>query len=146
MKRFIKAFLLFVLCAVIFYFSSREGNYSQNTSDSLLAVFYPLYKLFGSLDVNDFVLKYGGFIRKCAHFAEFFLLGLLAYLNAEEFLKDRALPVSLVFSLLYAVSDEVHQLFVPGRSGQLLDVVLDFSAAFLAIILMHYLKRRCQKE
>ena len=46
---------------------------------------------------------------------------------------------------MYAISDEVHQLFVPGRSGQATDVLIDFSGSLAAILILSsvlYLIRR----
>ena len=40
-----------------------------------------------------------------------------------------------VFSCIYASSDEIHQLFVPGRAGQVRDVLIDTSGAVAGILL-----------
>lgn len=78
------------------------------------------------VDVLDFIFK------KSAHFIEYTILFLLWY---------RALGVknpfkAIVFSLIYAFSDEIHQLFVPGRTGNLRDVGIDFSGMLIAAILI----------
>lgn len=44
--------------------------------------------------------------------------------------------ISSVICLAYAVSDEIHQYFVPGRSCELRDVFIDFSGSVLGIILI----------
>ena len=41
---------------------------------------------------------------------------------------------ALTISLLYAISDEIHQLFVPGRAGQIRDVLIDFSGSLTGVI------------
>ncbi len=46
------------------------------------------------------------------------------------------LALALLLTLLYAISDEWHQTFVPGRNGQLADVLVDLSGALLALILL----------
>lgn len=78
------------------------------------------------VDVLDFIFK------KSAHFIEYTILFLLWY---------RALGIknpfkAIVFSLIYAFSDEIHQLFVPGRTGNLRDVGIDFSGMLIAAILI----------
>ena len=63
-------------------------------------------------------------VRKLAHFAEYTVAGILGML----FFKNLGFPVLSLFSgLLVALTDETIQLFVPGRSGQITDVWLDFS-------------------
>lgn len=65
------------------------------------------------------------FVRKAAHFLEFFLLGLLLCLDAGR-LGIRRIWLPLGLGLLAALTDETIQRFVPGRSGELADVLLDF--------------------
>ncbi len=43
---------------------------------------------------------------------------------------------AIIFSLIYAFTDEIHQLFVPGRTGSLRDVSIDFSGMLIAAILI----------
>jgi len=63
-------------------------------------------------------------VRKLAHFAEYTIAGILGML----FFRNLGFPVLSLFSgLLVALTDETIQLFVPGRSGQITDVWLDFS-------------------
>ena len=50
----------------------------------------------------------------------------------------------LIFVLIYAISDEVHQYFVPGRAMALRDVLIDFSGGFTAClveIIYKYIKK-----
>ncbi|HZB22732.1 MAG TPA: VanZ family protein [Gaiellaceae bacterium] len=58
-------------------------------------------------------------LRKAAHVAEFAVLGaLLARATGR-------VGLAVALGVLYAVSDEVHQHFVPGRTGNALDVAID---------------------
>lgn len=47
----------------------------------------------------------------------------------------RIFAVTLIFSGLYALSDELHQLFVPGRDCSIFDLLIDFAGSFLASLL-----------
>lgn len=137
--KFIKCFLwiLVIVCmGLIFYFSSRTSTESTNQSTNVLSFFE---KLFGIEISSDFL------IRKLAHFFEYtglsFLFNLtLAYQNKKPFIIS-----SVVFSSLYAVTDEVHQIFVSGRSCQIKDWAIDTSGAILGsvvfIILFLILKK-----
>ena len=105
-------------------------------------------------------------VRKCAHFTEYTVLGVLLTLTADAWLpagqRDSAgsctdslsagfLPVRAGFAapffigVLYAVSDEIHQLFVPGRAGQIRDVLIDACGVFVGIITANRLLRRSAK-
>ncbi len=74
----------------------------------------------------DFVVKKGG------HMTGYFLLT-LALIRTQGKINRNSLILSLVFSLLYSVSDEFHQSFLPGRHPAGTDVVIDFTGGLLAI-------------
>ena len=73
-------------------------------------------------------------LRKLAHACVFAALTLL-WLRALGPLTDRALPAAVTISLLYAVSDEYHQTFVPGRHGSPIDVGVDAIGIGVAVLL-----------
>ena len=84
--------------------------------------------------------------RKGAHVFEFFVLTGLLFETFRVWLAA-ARPRMLValagaVSLAYAFSDELHQLFVPGREGKLSDIGIDLIGIVLAIVLLVYLTRR----
>lgn len=87
--------------------------------------------IFAFSSVPDLGTGLGGWdllLRKLAHAAEYALLGLL--------LARAAGRPALAFALgaLYAVGDEVHQTFVPGRAGSPLDVLLDAAGVALGVV------------
>ena len=73
-------------------------------------------------------------LRKAAHAAEFAVLGVLLARALAE------LP-AFAAGVAYAVSDEVHQRFVPGREGALLDVAIDAAGVLLGVLLLRRLVR-----
>ena len=87
------------------------------------------------------------FIRKLGHFSEYAALGFWSFVYFANLLindikKNKTIKVSiisLIFSFLYAVSDEIHQVFVPGRDGNVKDVVLDTCGAFFGILVVNIL-------
>ena len=125
--------------AVIFAFSAESGKASTETSDGF--VDRVVEEIFGTSDrdtVPDPIrLKISFLVRKAAHFTAFMLLGVLTASALRVDLKLFWLHagVSLGICVLYAVSDEVHQLFVPGREGRLLDVGIDTAGALCGILL-----------
>ena len=83
----------------------------------------------------------GFFVRKAAHFTEFMILGILAKTNQEEYTDRNTILVPLLFSALYAISDEIHQSFVPGRCCAVKDMLIDTSGAFTGIIIYHLIMK-----
>lgn len=82
---------------------------------------------------------------KIAHACWFFLLGLLLWRAAREgegFTRRRTAIVLVAGALVWGISDEAHQHFVPGRSVEALDVVADVTGATLAALLAEPLLNR----
>lgn len=118
--------ILTAICmAVIFYFSSRTANESAAQSSVLLDF---LIKLFGDNGFTDFI------VRKSAHFLEF--TGLCVLFNsAFYFTKEKKwIWQSILCTSLYAITDEVHQIFVEGRSCELRDWAIDTCGAITGAI------------
>lgn len=88
-----------------------------------------------------------GFIRKCGHISEYFLLGLLLFRAFREAKADlpagRVVMYSVIVIALYASSDEFHQTFVYSRTPSVIDVGIDTAGGVLAQIaclVFHYVK------
>jgi VanZ family protein len=76
-------------------------------------------------------------LRKCAHFTEYMILFFLLHLaitSSMEWRKARWWALLGVF--LYAASDEFHQLFIPGRVGDILDVLIDTSGGLMGLAIL----------
>ena len=115
------------VCVAIFLFSGEVAEDSAGQSGFLRALFT---KIFG-IGFTEF------FIRKFAHMSEFAALGFLsAFAFAYSLKSAKAFYWGIVFSFCYAVSDEVHQLFVAGRSGQVRDVFIDLAGAMLGVLVL----------
>lgn len=82
-------------------------------------------------------------VRKCAHFTEYAVFGAsLAALGREIGPKVALLPaICWLFGTFYAVTDEIHQLFVPGRFGQFTDVVIDSMGVATGILFFIIIRR-----
>jgi VanZ family protein len=95
--------------------------------------------IFALSSVPDLGTGLGGWdlaLRKLAHAAEYAVLGALL---ARATGRPRA---AFALAVLYAISDELHQLAVPGRRGAPLDVAIDAAGAFTGIALWRYAPRR----
>lgn len=149
MKRTLKLLGLLIVMGLIFFFSSQPSNDSTVTTNWVIEFVYKIYDFFVNgkgYDYNTFWFYYFKPIRKLAHFSEYGLLGMLAYTNVKEYFKKKHILYALIISVLYAISDEIHQLFVAGRYCSFVDVLIDASGAFCAILLIHFISKKCIKE
>ena len=84
-------------------------------------------------------------VRKSAHIIAYFILGILMYralrINIRRWRTRTVASFALLSCSLYAVTDEIHQLFVPGRSGELRDVMIDSIAALVGVGLCVWMMR-----
>lgn len=120
---------------LIFTQSLLPGNVSSNQSGFIVDTLYPLVS---SAGINMSVETFSFIIRKSAHFTEFFLLGVVWYMiYSKTFNKIKLIFIVLTHGLLTAILDETIQLFVSGRSGEVRDVLIDFSGILLAVIGIH---------
>ena len=132
MKKIVKLILLACWMGLIFYMSSCSGERSSAMSGGLLKM---IAELIGISDVSHFIENYSFAIRKTAHFSEYAILGILMYTNLKEYIKY--LLMSFIICTLYAVSDEIHQLFVSQRSFAFMDIFIDSCGALTGLVLIH---------
>ncbi len=140
--RIISPLLLISLMAVIFFFSSQTAEQSSGTSGRIvtfvLETVHPDFEDMDDVQKAELIERYQFIIRKSAHFSIYFLMGIFSYFT---FITYTRLPFAIRFSfsnitcLAYSVSDEFHQTFISGRSGELRDICIDFAGSLLAITL-----------
>lgn len=145
MKKIIKWILVLLCMLTIFFFSSDNANKSTKKSNGLIIQISQLFaghKLSGEEKETNIEL-YDKFLRKSAHFTLYFILGLLIVNAIYEYkLEDaKMILIALLIAFLYACSDEIHQLFVPGRSGEILDVLIDTLGSLTGIMVYYYVTK-----
>lgn len=146
MKKIVKALLLICWMGVIFFFSSQVKNDSIVSTNIVVDIFYKLVRMFMNVDYNEFINVVFKPVRKIAHFSEFAILGLLIYINIIEYRKSNVLLLSIICSVIYATSDEVHQLFVSGRSFWIFDILIDSTGAIFGIVIAHLIMNRWKRK
>ena len=126
---------------VIFLLSHESADGSQERSDIIVEILQSL-GFGGSADLLS------TFIRKAAHITIYAVLGGLTVwaLNAHWKLSRNLILCAMALSCAYAVSDEIHQSFNPGRSGEVRDVALDTLGASVGVTLTGLTIRRLQKR
>ena len=132
-KRFvINLGLLVSWMILIFYMSNQPADISNKQSDLIIKLFYYI-----GIDLNSSLGEITSFvIRKAAHFTVYFILYCLT-INVLKFYFNikKAAIYSLLIVLGYAISDEIHQYFIPGRDMAIRDVIIDFSGGILGFII-----------
>lgn len=86
-------------------------------------------------------LEYDFVLRKAAHIIEYLILTLLlcrAFRGSFGMKGARLLLYPAVVSFFYAVSDEIHQSFIAGRSCAIQDVMIDSIGILIAVIMVRY--------
>lgn len=125
---------LILLMGTIFAFSMQPGKKSTQTSEEVTGQIIKILPGGSNMEnelPEKIFKKINFYVRKSAHFVCYFLLGVFATLamHYTKFPAWKKVLIALLICLLFAASDEFHQLFVPGRSGELRDVCLDFAGS-----------------
>jgi len=132
---------------LIFWFSAQTSASSVSLSKGVLRKLMALTPNWDSLSTvaqARRVQKVHLLFRKLGHFSEYTVLGAFSSLTArigfpaDEKKKQRVryFLMPACFALLYAIGDEIHQIFVPGRTAAPVDVLIDFSGGCLGILLI----------
>ena len=119
--------LIIAWMIMVFAFSNQNGEGSSNLSMAITKWIFHSEEIAQRMDP---------FIRKCAHMAEYALGAILVYsycLTYEKMDSKKQIIFSLCFTILYAATDELHQLFVSERSGQIIDVLIDSVGAAIGV-------------
>lgn len=143
MKKYIKLGLLVIWLGGIYFFSSQNGAESGNLSNGLLA---QIAMFFNIDNISEFVNKYGPIIRKLAHLFEYFILGILVYINISTPSNKKPITLTIVLCCLYALTDELHQLFVSDRVFMFTDILIDTSGSALGSMFVHLIDKLCFQE
>lgn len=121
--------LIFCLSAQVADESARLSSGVTQIIVNIINGIFPKVRI----DINSF----GFVVRKLAHFICYLVLGLLVLnaLKSSSVHGYKRILLSAIICILYAASDEIHQLYVPGRGGQIRDVFIDFSGSVSGFIL-----------
>ncbi|HHW31826.1 MAG TPA: VanZ family protein [Clostridiaceae bacterium] len=147
-KRFDNKTLLLIITniiwmGVIYYFSSQPANESSQISGVVTEFILKLLNIIflGNIPQPLKQLITGSnIVRKAGHAVEFFILGVLVNLLVKRLKIKRSTAVASIVCILYAISDEFHQIFVSGRGPSVSDVLLDSISSVAAILLVNSIK------
>ena len=152
--------IVLLLCTfyIIFGFSSQDGEKSGGISKRITDFILEKSSKYNSLEISEkkqVNKRTERVIRKIAHFSIYTLVGflLMALLSTYENIKRKnQIYISTMLGISYAISDEIHQSFTPGRGPKITDVFIDSLGVFFGIIVILLIveiikkkKKKCQK-
>lgn len=132
-----------ILCmGMIFNLSSQVAEQSNKLSTRFTKmVFKVLEKVAPRTNYN--IGRLNHIVRKNAHFFTYFILGILVLnvLRKSGVQGYKSIILAAAICVIYAVSDEIHQLFVRGRGAQVRDVFIDSTGASVGIGVFLFINR-----
>ena len=145
-KKIIISWTLVILwCCLIFFLSSMDTSESNSKSMKTIESTIEITNKTGITDkhlsegkVKQVTKKLNKPLRKIAHASEYFILTILliiAFINSD-LCRKRIYLIAIIVCFLYACTDEYHQTFINGRTGQLIDVLIDISGGLISCIIM----------
>lgn len=155
-SRFIWLMGLILWMGLIFHFSNQKAVQSGEVSISLTyRMVENVNDIFGlswdDMQMESYASVLEHPVRKAAHMTEYAILAWLFLGNCMQYLKlqKRSYLWAFLGAAVYAATDEFHQLFIEGRSGEFKDVCIDSMGAciglFFAWILIRLWKNICRR-
>jgi len=131
-KEIISWVFVLIWMIIIYCLSSQSATESSLVSSGITD---RVYQLLSNVFKNIEVEALEAFIRNIAHFTLYFILGflLLNALHYNSLDKRNNLIITLLVCIPYSISDEIHQLFVPGRAFQISDIIIDILGSLTGI-------------
>lgn len=128
MKKIISIILVILWMILIFSMSSFNGISSNNQSGFIVNIISDI------LNINN-IEKLSFIIRKLAHFTEYLMLGILVSNMIKQY--NKKWYITIIICILYAISDEIHQILTPGRTFKIFDIVVDSIGSITGLILFN---------
>ena len=133
---------------LIFMLSNQPAEESTELSDGFISkTIGNVYKLTHKditeekiIEIQD---KYTHITRKTAHFTIYLILGLLVGILLKEYniTTKQLIIYGILICMVYAITDEIHQLFVIGRSGEIKDILIDTCGSTVGILIINSIKK-----
>lgn len=137
-----KAIIMGILCitwlTVIFYNGTRQGEVSQRSSKEIVRIIRMFVDV-SPITIEKASIKFSTvnfYVRKNAHFFQYLILSILicAVVKQLKLYKSSKIFLVLFLLLLFPVADEFIQKYIPGRSSNIFDIIIDFSGGVLGML------------
>ena len=142
--------IVIAIMAFIFFQSALPADLSSEESGRVVDLIVRLFQGVAPIDRETLVF----IVRKGAHFTEYMILGGFLVPAVKEWMAVDTTPVPVVreritawlAGTLYAVTDEIHQSFVPGRSCELRDMGIDSCGVLAGVLVVSFLMRSKERR
>lgn len=141
-KKIITTILIIMWMCVVFEFSNQSSTASSQLSGGITKAILNFFNLLEGKTIEQ-QSQIETIVRKLAHYSIYTIGGILIFLhvNIYKISANKKVIVSQLVGMSYATTDEIHQLFVPGRSGEIRDVCIDSLGVITGIIIKKMIKR-----
>lgn len=141
MKKVIYTLLLIFWIFIIYYLSNQAGSVSGSNSGYIIYnIVAFIYKLLGLNNSNiDVVVEIiHNPIREVMHLLEYLILGIIMYATLGQYnITKNIILITIMLCFIYSVTDEIHQVFIPGRTFEYIDIILDSIGSIIGVLFFH---------
>lgn len=132
-----KILLILIWMIVIFMFSNEKGAKSTSTSRKVTEAIVQTVSSKSIEENEPIIVSLDKVIRKLAHYTIYTIGGIVIfnYAKTTEKTKKEKILYSIDFGACYAITDEIHQFFVSGRSARIFDVGIDTLGVITGILI-----------
>jgi VanZ family protein len=145
-----KVLLCIIWLGVIFYNGTRPGEVSQRSSREVIKVVSRFVDI-PSGSVEAPIIKFNEvnfYVRKNAHFFQYLIFSILLCAAVRQFKLYRSSEILLLLFLLllFPVIDEFIQKYIPNRTSNIFDIIIDFSGGIFGIIIFNISQKINKKK
>lgn len=138
--------LIIFWMSLIFSFSSQPAKKSESLSDNVTLVAIDITAKLTNQDISrnkqeKLIKQLRFYIRKTAHFSLYFVLGVLIFNLLKKYNLNTRILLTLLFCIIYACSDELHQYFISERTARVFDVFIDTLGSLFGILVILFIQR-----
>ena len=136
-KNIITIILIIAWMILVFYFSNQISDESSKLSGGITRAILNFFNLLEGKTLEQ-QSAIETIIRKLAHYSIYTLGGILILLhvNLYKIKTNKKVIISWLIGTAYAMTDEIHQLFIQGRSGSFTDTIIDFIGCLFGLIII----------
>lgn len=149
-KKIVSIIAVLIWMSIIFGFSNQQGEGSGNTSRKISEVIVKIIDVqnrYSDLEKDKLIETVEPILRKVAHLTIYAIGGIAIANCVWQFCGKEKITIgmSAFIGIMYAISDEVHQLMIDGRNGNIKDVIIDSIGILIGIMIFLLIKGVCKK-
>ena len=153
-----KYYIIFIFIWMILIYSFSNKNTTDSNKSSMYLIYNvskTVLNISNKLNITNvdsdaysrkLAVKLNKPVRKLAHFFIYLILSIIVIFVLKLYKINNAYLLSFMICFIYSISDEVHQLFVSGRTSSIIDVIIDSMGCIIGILLYRCIKGdKCEK-